>query len=58
MSRSMQESRQQLGLMGLLILAFKVCRRWGFCGLWKVLQSERVFSSEFLGYGIVIGTRP
>jgi SAM-dependent methyltransferase len=58
MSRSMQESRQQLGLMGLLVLAFNVCRRWGLRGLWRVLQSERVFSSEFLGYGIVIGTRP
>ncbi|NVK42826.1 MAG: class I SAM-dependent methyltransferase [Oceanospirillaceae bacterium] len=58
MSRWMQDSKRQLGLLGQLQLAFRVIRRWGLSGLWKVLQSERVFSSKFLGYGIVIGTRP
>lgn len=58
MSRWMQESRRRLGLIGQLALALRVIRRWGLGGLWKVLQSERVFSSEFLGYGIVFGKRP
>jgi ubiquinone/menaquinone biosynthesis C-methylase UbiE len=58
MSRWIQELRRKLGLIGQLILASKVCRRWGFRGVWRVLQSARIFSSERLGYGIVIGTRP
>jgi hypothetical protein len=52
-----KESRKQLGRMGQLALAWKVNRRWGFRGLRRILRSERVFSSEQLGYGIVVGTR-
>ena len=52
MSGWMQESRKQLGLAGQLRLAFGIMRRWGIRGVWRVLQSERAFSSEHLGYGI------
>jgi arsenite methyltransferase len=58
MSKWMKESRKLLGLTGQVMLGFKVIRRWGFQGLWRVLQSERIFASEFLGYGIVVGTKP
>jgi ubiquinone/menaquinone biosynthesis C-methylase UbiE len=57
MSRWMQKVRRELGLIGQLILALRVCRRWGFPGVWRVLRSARIFSSERLGYAIVIGTR-
>jgi ubiquinone/menaquinone biosynthesis C-methylase UbiE len=57
MSLWIQEARKQLGLTGQLILALKIVRRWGLRGLWRVLKSERVFASEFLGYGIVVGTK-
>jgi hypothetical protein len=39
-------------------MALRVIRRWGFRGARRVLQSSRVFSSDFLGYGMVVGTRP
>jgi hypothetical protein len=55
--RWMKESRDQLGLIGQLVLAWKILRRWGIRGLRRILRSERVFSSEQLGYGIVVGTR-
>jgi SAM-dependent methyltransferase len=55
--RWMKESRNQLGRMGQLALAWKVIRRWGFRGLRRILCSERVLSNEQLGYGIVVGTR-
>ena len=54
----MKNSKRQLGLIGQGALALKIMRRWGIRGLWRVLQSERVFSSKHLGYGIVVGTRP
>jgi SAM-dependent methyltransferase len=55
--RWMKESRAQLGPIGQLVLAWKIIRRWGIRGLRRILRSERVFSSEQLGYGIVVGTR-
>ena len=55
--RWMKESRERLGRMGQLALAWKIIRRWGFRGLRRILRSERVFSSEQLGYGIVVGSR-
>ncbi len=58
MARWMQESRKQLGLTGQLSLALKIIRRWGIRGAWQVFQSVRLFLSEFLGYGIVVGTKP
>ena len=57
MSRWMRQSRKQLGRAGELTLTLKIIRRWGFRGLWRVLQSERVFSNKHLGYGIVVGTK-
>jgi SAM-dependent methyltransferase len=53
----MRESRKQLGRMGQMALAWKVLRRWGFRGLRRILRSERVFSSDHLGYSIVVGTK-
>jgi hypothetical protein len=55
--RWMNESRKQLGLTGQFGLAWKVIRRWCVRGLWRILRSERVFSSRQLGYGIVVGTK-
>ncbi len=58
MSQWMRNARKQLGLTGQLMLLLNILRRWGIGGLWTILKSERVFSSEFLGYGIVVGKKP
>lgn len=55
--RWMQKSRKQLGLTGQLTLGLKIIRRWGVRGLWRILRSERVFSNNFLGYVLVVGTK-
>jgi SAM-dependent methyltransferase len=55
--RWMEESRKHLGLIGRLVLACRIIRRWGMRGLRRILRSERVFSSKQLGYGIVVGTK-
>ena len=57
MSRWMKESRKQLGLTGGLMLALKIIHRWGLRGAWRVLRSERVFSSNLLGYALVVGMK-
>lgn len=58
MSRWMRESRKQLGLTGQVVLALKIIGRWGWRGAATVLRSERVFSSDDLGYTLVVGTKP
>ena len=58
MGRWMKDSHRQLGLRGELTLGWRILRRWGFGGLWTILRSERVFASRYLGYGIVVGTKP
>lgn len=57
MSRWLKESRKKLGLTAVLKLHLWIIRRWGLGGLWKVLRSERVFSSNMLGYALVVGTK-
>ncbi len=54
----MRESRTQLGLTGQLRMFLKIIRRWGVRGAWMVLRSQRVFSSDLLGYVLVVGTKP
>ena len=49
-SQWMRESRQRLGVMAQLELLAKVVKRWGLAGAWQVLRSERVLSSDSLGY--------
>lgn len=57
MTRWVQESKRQLGATGQLMLALKVIRRWGLRGARSVLQSSRVFTSDYLGYCMVVGTK-
>jgi SAM-dependent methyltransferase len=55
--RWMQDMRSGLGLRGYARLVAHALRRWGISGLWRLLQSERVFESPQLGYAIVVGTK-
>jgi SAM-dependent methyltransferase len=54
-ARWMRDSRKQLGWFGQLALSARIVRRWGVGGAWRVLRSERVFSSPHLGYLIMVG---
>lgn len=54
----MQESKRSLGISGQLRAAGRVLWRWGLEGLGRVLASERLFRSDYLGYGIVVGVKP
>ncbi len=53
----MKDARQSLGLRGQARLAGRALKRWGFSGLLAALRSERVFSSRFTGYCIVVGRK-
>ena len=50
--------RKSLGLRGQARLALSARKQWGLRGLLAVLQSERLFASRYLGYGLVLGRKP
>lgn len=53
-----RESKRSLGLAGQLRVAGRVVRRWGVRGLRRVLASERLFRSQYLGYSMLVGVKP
>jgi ubiquinone/menaquinone biosynthesis C-methylase UbiE len=54
----MREARRQLGISGQLSLMLQVLRQWGPRGVWRILESERVFADERLGYAMIVGSKP
>lgn len=54
----MARSRRNLGLAGQARVLLKVLRSWGVGGLRRVWVSERIFRSEHMGYGILVGRKP
>jgi len=53
-----EEFKHELGTIGYIRAVLSVLSRWGFKGLHQVLESERIFESRHLGYGIVMGCKP
>lgn len=54
----MKNLRAELGPRRLLQILVLVYRWWGVGGLIRILNSERVFRSRYLGYGVVVGRKP
>lgn len=54
----MSESRRQMGLSGQAKAAWKIITNAGPAGLVRLWQSERIFGSRHLGYGIIAGRKP
>jgi SAM-dependent methyltransferase len=48
-------TRTRLGPIRYAGLLFRILRRWGVRGLRRILESERVFRSPHLGYGMIVG---
>ncbi len=53
-----REFRKRLGVWGYLRTGVKILKRWGIQGLQRVLESERIFGSEHLGYSLIVGRKP
>lgn len=53
----MRDERRALGLSGYLRAVKSALHRWGVRGLRAVLQSERIFSSPYLGYVLLVGLK-
>ena len=53
-----KDSKKKLGFKGQLKILLKIVRRWGIRGLKNIWSSERIFQSEYTGYGIIVGRKP
>ncbi len=53
----MRAMRHTLDLVGYLAIGARVLRRWGIQGLRRILESQRIFASPYLGYVLVIGMK-
>lgn len=53
-----KDVKRQLGLVGQVKVFWKVFRRWGFGGVMRIKQSEYVFRSKHMGYGLIVGRKP
>jgi ubiquinone/menaquinone biosynthesis C-methylase UbiE len=52
------EVERMIGFAGKMKIFFKALRLWGPGGLSAILKSERIFRSEYMGYGIIVGRKP
>jgi ubiquinone/menaquinone biosynthesis C-methylase UbiE len=53
----LREIKAKLGLVGQLRIFLKILRGWGIAGLHRIRESERIFKSAFMGYGIIVGKK-
>lgn len=53
----MHESRKQMGLSGQAKALWKIVTTTGIGGLRRLWESERIFRSRHLGYGIIVGKK-
>ena len=54
----MKSSKQSLGFAGQLRIGIKVFQKWGITGVKTIMESEKIFKSPFIGYGIIVGRKP
>ena len=54
----MKTNKQSLGFTGQLRIGMKVFQKWGIKGIKTILESERIFQSQYTGYGIIVGRKP
>ena len=54
----MKGIRKKLGIGGQLKIFLKIIRIWGIHGLRVVWESERIFQSQYTGYGLIVGRKP
>jgi hypothetical protein len=50
--------KKELRVTGGIKVLFEIIHLWGIKGLRKILQSQQIFASEYMGYGVVVGRKP
>lgn len=53
-----KEMKKKIGLVRMLKFFLKVLKKWGISGFKSVRESEQIFQSPHVGYGIIVGRKP
>ena len=53
-----KEIKRKIGLKGQIRIFLKVIKNWGLKGYKTIRESEKIFQSEYMGYGIIVGRKP
>ena len=52
------EIKRRIGLLGQLKIFAVVAVKWGYRGLRNIIESSKIFESEYIGYSIIVGRKP
>jgi len=52
------EIKKKIGIVRLLKFFLTVLKKWGISGFRSVRESEQIFQSPHVGYGIIVGRKP
>jgi arsenite methyltransferase len=53
-----KEEKRRIGLLGQLRIFLAILKRWGLAGCRRIRESQRIWESEHMGYGIIVGSKP
>jgi SAM-dependent methyltransferase len=53
-----RKMKRRLGIPGQFRIFLKAARKWGLAGLKTLLESEKIFESDYLGYCLIAGKKP
>lgn len=53
-----KSEKRQFGLFGQLKIFLAILKRWGFVGFWRIRESQRIWEGAYMGYGIIVGSKP
>ncbi len=52
------EIKRKIGVFGQIKIFLKVIKNWGISGYRTIRESEQIFKSKYMGYGIIVGKKP
>ena len=58
MSAWTKNLKKKLGVIGWIKVLFAIIPLWGIRSVDRILQSEKIFESEYMGYAVVVGRKP
>jgi|Deesub1362A_J573_1020465.scaffolds.fasta_scaffold00017_127 ubiquinone/menaquinone biosynthesis C-methylase UbiE len=53
-----KEIKKKIGIVGQIKIFLRMIKNWGISGYKAIRESERIFQSEHIGYGIIVGRKP
>jgi SAM-dependent methyltransferase len=53
-----KDIRKEIGVLAQLKIFLRTIKKWGFSGFRNILESMKIFQSQYMGYSIIVGRKP